>query len=411
MKILILGNGGREHAIGKKILKDNPFVRLYFYPGNGGTNLIGINIGNYINDYSMLELALFSKKNNIDLTIVGSEVFLMKKIVDIFHSYGLRIIGPNYLSARLEGDRGFSKFFMKKYGIRTPNYEIFHCYDDAINYLDKKKFPLVIKTNGIASGKGVLLTNNKKEAKKAIREIMIEKKFGKSGEKIIIENFLQGEEASIITIFNGKYITPFISSKDYKKIGENEIGLNTGGMGAISPHPHMNNLIWMDFKKNILDPTYEGLISEKLIFFGFIYFGLMITCEKVYLLEYNTRMGDPETQTLLPLMKNNFLNIITSFDKIDMFWEQLYSCCIVLSSKGYPKKYEIGKIISGINSLKEPFYISGAKKQEEKWVTTSGRVINIIGLGNTINESIKIAYKNAKKIKFDNLYFRKDIGS
>ncbi|WP_185870636.1 phosphoribosylamine--glycine ligase [Blattabacterium cuenoti] len=412
MKVLILGSGGREHAIGKKLLKDLYSIDLYFYPGNGGTDQIGKNIEKI---QTPSELCFFAKKSAIDLTIVGSEVFLLEKIVDIFQNFGLKIIGPHYLASRLEGDRVFAKYFMNKYGVRTPKYEIFSCYQKAMDFLEKTTYSVAIKTRGIAAGKGVLLVKNKNEAKKALNSIMKDKKFGKSGNQVIIEEFLQGNEASIISIFNGKNIIPFLSSKDYKKIGEKETGLNTGGMGTIVPNPHMTNDVWIDFKKNILEPTLEGLFLEKLTFFGFIYFGLMITSNGVYLLEYNTRLGDPEIQTLFPLMKSNFLQIIQSSlfqqkDIINIHWKKLCSCCVVLSSKGYPEKYESGKIIEGLHSLKEPFYIAGAKKEKGKWITSSGRVLNIIGVGKSIDEARKIAYDKVKKIHFENLYFRKDIG-
>ncbi|WP_185871782.1 phosphoribosylamine--glycine ligase [Blattabacterium cuenoti] len=413
MKILILGSGGREHAIGKKLLEDYHSIHLYFYPGNGGTSVIGKNIENH---HTVLDLVFFAKRNAIDLTIVGSEIFLLEGIVDIFKNFGLEIIGPHYLAAQLEGNRIFAKSFMKKYGIRTPKYNIFYCYEKAINFLKKNTNSVAIKTNGIAGGKGVILVHNQNDAKKALKNIMIKKKFGESGNQIIIEDFLQGNEVSIISIFNGKNIIPFLSAQDYKKIEENEKGLNTGGMGAIAPNPYMTNSIWIDFKKNILEPTLEGLIIEKLTFFGFLYFGLMITYNKVYLLEYNTRIGDPEAQTLFPLMKSNFLNIIQSTfqnkDQKEIFidWKKLCSCCVVLSSKGYPEKYEIGKIITGLNSLEEPFYIAGAKREQEKWITSGGRVINIVGIGNTHEEARRKAYDKVVKIKFDNLYFRQDIG-
>ncbi|WP_185873975.1 phosphoribosylamine--glycine ligase [Blattabacterium cuenoti] len=411
MKILILGSGGREHAIGKKLLQDNPFIELYFYPGNGGTNKIGKNLET---NYSISELYFFSKKNAIDLTIVGSENFLLDGIVDIFKNGGLTIMGAHYQSSRLEGDRMFAKSFMKKYGVRTPQYKVFTSYQKAINFLKKTTYSVAIKTNGIAEGKGVFLVKNKQEAEQALNYIFIDKKFGKSGNKVIIEEFLKGNESSIISIYNSKEIIPFLSAKDYKKIGEKETGSNTGGMGSISPNPYMKNDIWIDFKKNILEPTLEGLFLEKLTFFGFIYFGLMITStNKVYLLEYNTRMGDPETQTLLPLMKSNFLHIIQStFMKKDIViaWKSLCSCCVVISSKGYPEKYENGKIIKGLNYLKEPFYIAGAKKEKEEWITSRGRVLNIVGLGKSIEEARKKAYQKVQKVYFENCYFRKDIG-
>ncbi|WP_185883051.1 phosphoribosylamine--glycine ligase [Blattabacterium cuenoti] len=411
MKFLIIGNGGREHAIGKKLLEDDPFVKIYFYPGNGGTDLIGNNVKKYS---SILELVVFVKKNKIDITIVGSEIFLMQKIVDIFHHYKLKIIGPHYLAAKLEGDRIFSKSFMNKYGIRTPKHQIFHNYHEAVKFLEDNNDSFAIKTNGIAYGKGVILTHNKKETKEALKMIMVKKKFGKSGDKVIIEEFLNGKEVSIISFFDGKNIIPFLSSKDYKKIGDNDIGLNTGGMGCIAPNPHMNHSIWMDFKKNILIPTLEGLILEKLNFFGFLYFGLMITSNKIYLLEYNTRFGDPEAQTLLPLlMKNNFLHMIKSpfqGKTVHLHWKNYCSCCIVISSKGYPEKYDIGKKIMGIEKLKEPFFISGARREKNTWYTTSGRVLNILGIGNSIQEARYLAYQKIKQIQFENYYFRKDIG-
>ncbi|AWU42768.1 phosphoribosylamine--glycine ligase [Blattabacterium punctulatus] len=410
MKVLILGNGGREHAIGKKFLKDFPTIDLYFYPGNGGTDEIGKNIKN---TYTTLDLCLYAKKNAIDITIVGSETFLLDGIVDVFKNFGLKIMGPHYLAARLEGDRVFSKSFMKKYGVRTPKYEVFSSYQKAVDFLEKINYSVAIKTSGIAGGKGVILVKNKNEAKKALTSIMIDKKFGKSGNKVIIEEFLKGNESSIISIFNGKDIIPFLSAKDYKKIGEKETGSNTGGMGTIAPNPYMNDEVWIDFKKNILEPTLKGLFLEKLTFFGFIYFGLMITSNSVYLLEYNTRMGDPETQTLLPLMESNFFQIIQSVflqKEISIYWKKLSSCCIVLSSKGYPEKYESGKIINGLNYLKEPFYIAGAKKEKEKWMTSHGRVLNIVGIGSTGDSARKIAYNKVKKVHFENLYFRKDIG-
>ncbi|WP_185872873.1 phosphoribosylamine--glycine ligase [Blattabacterium cuenoti] len=414
MKILILGSGGREHAIGKKLLQDSPYIKLYFYPGNGGTNQIGINIKFDINHNIEENICSFVKINNIDLTVVGSEKFLSYGIVDRFQHFGFRILGPNLYSFKLEGDRSFSKSFMKKYGIKTPKYHSFYSYIDAFNFIKKTKYPLVIKTNGIAEGKGVLIVNNKMEAEQALHSIMIDKKFGKSGEKIIIEEKLIGNESSIISILNGKEIIPFLSAMDYKKIGEAETGHNTGGMGSISPNPYMTKDIWIDFKKNILLPTVEGLYAENLMFYGFIYFGLMITpSNKIYLLEYNTRMGDPETQSLLPIMNSNFLQVLRYAilkKKIILSWKDLCSCCVVLSSKGYPNQYNTGHMIKGINLLKEPFFIAGAKQENNNWITVGGRVLNLVGLGKSIYEARKNTYNKVKQIFFQNVSFRKDIG-
>ncbi|WP_185882530.1 phosphoribosylamine--glycine ligase [Blattabacterium cuenoti] len=416
MKILILGSGGREHAMGKKLLQDSPAIKLYFYPGNGGTNHIGINIkfDDIDNNNIIDNICSFVKINNIDLTVVGSETFLFYGIVNRFKHFGLPILGPNLYSFQLEGDRLFAKSFMNKYGIRTPKYHSFSSYIDAFNFIKTTTYPLVIKTNGIAEGKGVIIINNKIEAEQALHSIMIDKKFGKSGEKIIIEEKLIGKESSIISILNSKQIIPFLSAMDYKKIGEAETGHNTGGMGSISPNPYMTKDIWRDFQKHILAPTVEGLFAENLMFSGFIYFGLMITpSNKIYLLEYNTRMGDPETQSLLPIMNSNFLQILRDAmlkTNIRVFWKNLCSCCVVLSSKGYPNEYKTGHIIQGINLLKEPFFIAGAKQEYNKWITVGGRVLNLVGLGKSIYEARINTYNKVKQIVFKNCYFRKDIG-
>ncbi len=416
MKILIIGSGGREHAIGKKLLEDDKNIILYFYPGNGGTSLIGKNIEK---NYTILELALFAKKNNISITIVGSEIFLSKKIVDVFHFYNLCIIGPDFISSKLEVNRIFAKNFMKKYNIPNPRYKVFCSYKEAINFIEKKKNigSLAIKPNGIALGKGVIITNNKSEAKNAIKTIMVDKKFGDSGNKILIEEFINGIEISIMSIFNKKNIIPFLSSKDYKKSGENDNGLNTGGMGTVTPNPYMTDSIYKYFKKNILEATLTGLLSEKLTFVGFLYFGLIVpfnSQDKVYLLEYNTRMGDPETQSLMPLMKTSFLKLLTTSllnKNFNILWDNKFSCCVILSSKGYPEEYKTGKIITGLNLIKDPWYVSGASIKNKQWVTTSGRVLNIVGLDKDIKNARKIAYEKINKIHFDNIYFRNDIGS
>ena len=419
MKILIVGAGGREHAIAWKLAQNKNIEKIYIVPGNAGSKLI--DIAENVELGSIREYIEFAKNNNIDLTIVGSEELLVQGIVDEFKKNNLKIFGPDKKAAILEGSKVFSKDFMRKYGIKTADYKVFDNPDEAEKYLkncEKEKFPIVIKASGLAAGKGVIIAQNLKEAEEAVKEIMIDKKFSSSGNEIVIEEYLEGKEASILSFTDCNVILPLLSAKDHKKIGENETGLNTGGMGVISPNPYVTDEIFEEFKKNIMNPTLRGIREEGMDFEGVIFFGLMITKKGLYLLEYNMRMGDPETQAVLPLMETDLLELLEkSFDKrlseAKIKWKPLHSCCVVAVAGGYPEKYNKGDVIFGIDSIGkngELIFICGAKKEDNNFITSGGRVLNIVGLGKTLEEAQNSAYKVIKNINFENMYYRKDIG-
>lgn len=413
MKILIIGSGGREHAIAWKFAKNNKVEKIYVAPGNAGTELMD-RCENIVLS-SVKEMVEFASKNSIGLTMVGSEELLVEGIVDKFEEKKLTIFGPNKKSAILEGSKAFSKDFMKKYGVKTAAYEVFNDYDSAIKYLDEIEYPTVVKASGLAAGKGVIIAQNKSEAVEAVRNMMLDHKFNEAGSEIVIEEFLVGVEASILSITDGNTIVPFISAKDHKKIGEGEIGLNTGGMGVIAPNPYVTLEIIKGFVDNIMTPTLEGLKAEKMKFNGVIFFGLMITKKGVYSLEYNMRLGDPETQAVLPLMENDFLEILEmciegNLDKVEMNWKEASACCVVGVSGGYPGNYNKGYEIGGISNVDDLVFVAGAKLEGDKLFTNGGRVINIVSLGDTLETSRENTYSSMNKINFKGLYFRRDIG-
>lgn len=414
MKVLIVGSGGREHAIGWKISQDakksGKEVNLFFSPGNGYTQ----NLGENIKVSSLQELSIFAYEQKIDFTIVGPEIELAEGIVDIFQTKGLKIFGPNKKAAQLESSKAYSKNFMKKHGIKTADYKVFTKAFDAIGYLNGyENYPIVVKASGLAAGKGVLICESKQEAIQAVQEIMVDHSFGNAGEEVVIEEFLTGFEASILSVNNGKSITPFISAMDHKKIDDGELGLNTGGMGVVSPNPKFTEAHQKDFIKNILEPTQKGLAEDGLLFSGVIFFGLMITEKGTYLLEYNLRMGDPETQATLPLMDSDLLEVYMDAEKgkeLDLKWKDEYSCCVVMASGGYPKAYQKGFEIEGLDKVIVPYFIAGAEEKEGKLKTTGGRVLSVVGIGKTRTEAHEKAYAEIKKISFENHYYRKDIG-
>lgn len=410
MKILIIGTGAREHAIGWKIKQDNPSTELFFSVGNAGTAEIGENIG--ISD--LQELKDFAKNHKIDLTIVGPEAELVDGIVDIFVAEDLKIFGPDKRAAALEGSKVFAKEFMEKHGVKTAFSKSFRYFVDARDYLNTlQEFPVVIKASGLAAGKGVVIVQNNDEAQEVIRDMMNDKSFGDAGTQVVIEQFLEGFECSILSIYNGKEIVPFISAMDHKKIGEGETGLNTGGMGVIAPNPQFTDQHLNEFKKDILEPTQKGLEKEGLNFSGVIFFGLMVNKSGVYLLEYNVRFGDPETEAVLPLLKSDLLEIMlnaTNGESFDVQWKNQHTCCVVMASGGYPLNYDKGFEIRGLDKVDIPLFIAGAQKSQDSVVTSGGRVLNVVGIGNTLDDAIAIAYENIAKIHFDYAYFREDIG-
>lgn len=412
-KILIIGSGGREHAIGWKFqhdfLQKEEELELFFTPGNAGTAQIGINVALS----SLEDMRDFALENFIDLTFVGPEVELADGVVDLFQAANLRVFGPQKEAAQLEASKAFAKDFMAKYGVKTAAYQNFQGRHLAKEYLQTQEFPIVVKASGLAAGKGVIICQSLEEAEKAVDEIMLDKSFGDAGAEVVIEEYLEGFEVSILSFFNGKKIVPFVSAKDHKKIGEGETGLNTGGMGVIAPNPLFTNAHLKAFEEDILEPTKCGLIKEGLEFAGVIFFGLMINKKGVYLLEYNLRMGDPETQTTLPLLKNDLFDVVNKAingEEFTLDFTNQNACCVVLVSGGYPGNYEKGYEIRGLEKVDCPWFVAGAKQADEQIVTTGGRVINVVGLGDTLQLAREQAYENIKKVHFDYQYYRTDIG-
>lgn len=413
MKILVVGSGGREHAICWKVSQNEKVEKVFCAPGNGGTAMLPK--GENVNVKGIDELLEFALKEKIDLTIVGSEELLVDGIVDRFQEKGLKIFGPDKKAALLEGSKAYAKDFMKKYGVKTAAYEVFTEVDKAKEYIKTCEFPLVVKASGLAAGKGVLICQNLDEALKAVDEIMVDKVFSAAGEKIVVEEFLDGVEASILSVTDSKVILPFISAKDHKKIGEKETGLNTGGMGTIAPNPYVTKEVYDAFINGIMNPTLEGIKAEGMNFAGVIFFGLMITDKGVYLLEYNMRMGDPETQVVLPLLESDFIELLESGLKgdlanADVKWSNKSACCVVLASGGYPEAYKKGYEITGIDKVDNMVFVAGAKAEEGKLLTSGGRVLNVVAVGDNLEEARAKAYADAEKIEFTDKYCRKDIG-
>lgn len=413
MKILVVGSGGREHAICWKVSQNEKVEKVFCAPGNGGTAMLPK--GENVNVKGIDELLEFALKEKIDLTIVGSEELLVDGIVDRFQEKGLKIFGPDKKAALLEGSKAYAKDFMKKYGVKTAAYEVFTEVDKAKEYIKTCEFPLVVKASGLAAGKGVLICQNLEEALKAVDEIMVDKVFSAAGEKIVVEEFLDGVEASILSVTDSKVILPFISAKDHKKIGEKETGLNTGGMGTIAPNPYVTKEVYDTFINGIMNPTLEGIKAEGMNFAGVIFFGLMITDKGVYLLEYNMRMGDPETQVVLPLLESDFIELLESGLKgdlanADVKWSNKSACCVVLASGGYPEAYNKGYEITGIDKVDNMVFVAGAKAEDGKLLTNGGRVLNVVAVGENLEDARAKAYADAEKIDFTGKYCRKDIG-
>jgi len=363
LKILITGSGGREHALVRMLLKNEKVEKVYCAPGNGGTALEKGCENIPLTD--IRELADFASVNGVTLALPGSEDMLVAGIADRFQEKGIPVLGPHKKAARLEGSKCFAKEFMQKYGIKTAAYRNFSSYESAESYLNECDYPVVLKADGLAAGKGVLICNNQSEAETALNQLMKDRQFGDAGDNIVIEEFLEGVEASILSLYDGKEILPLLSAKDHKKIGEGETGPNTGGMGVIAPNPHVSEQVMDAFRKDILKPTLEGLQKESLQFQGVIFFGLMINEKGVYLLEYNLRLGDPETQAVLSLLDSDLLELVEktvggNLAGTDLQWKSGSSCCVVLASGGYPGNFEKGKCITGLDDCRSSIYIAGA---------------------------------------------------
>ena len=417
VKILLIGSGGREHVLAWKI-KQSPLVRkLYCAPGNGGIAQIAECVDLDLND--MGALIKWAKEKKIDLTVVGPEAPLVAGIVDHFEEAGLKIFGPEKSAASLEGSKVFAKEFMKRWNIPTAAFTTYNRYEQAREFLSHAQFPLVIKADGLASGKGVMVCQNFEEAQAALNQIMKEKVFKEAGDKVVIEECLFGEEASVLAISDGEHFVLLDAAQDHKRIFDDDMGPNTGGMGAYCPAPMVTKDVLKKIEARIIEPTIRGMKREGMPFKGVLYAGLMITLEGPMVLEFNVRLGDPEAQAILPRLKNDLVEIMLASgeDRLKGFrleWDKRSCVCVVMSSGGYPGKFETGKEITGLDTIKQEsetlIFHAGTKKEKNKFFTAGGRVLGVVGLGQSIEEAINHAYDSVDKIKFDRCFFRRDIG-
>ena len=414
MKILIVGGGGREHALAWKLSLSSEVEVVYAAPGNAGIEKIGKCVSIKADDINTL--VDFAQRENIDLTVVGPELPLTLGIVDEFEKRNLKIFGPNRAAAIIEGSKAFAKEFMRKYHIPTASYQIFEQKEKALDFIRSSDFPIVIKADGLAAGKGTIVTQDLSSAEDAINKILVEKVFGESGSKVVVEDFLEGEEVTILAFTDGKTIVPMVSSQDYKRAYTDDRGPNTGGMGSYAPTLFTNERMMKKIQEEILEPTIAGLENEGRIFKGILYAGLIITEVGPKVMEYNCRFGDPETQVVLPLLKNDLLEIFLSIlegglDLEDINWKDEYAICVVLASAGYPGKYDKGIEISGLDKTDEVIlFHAGTKTSNGRVVTSGGRVIGVTAVDKNIEKTISKAYSAIEKIKFKGMQFRRDIG-
>ena len=418
MKVLIVGSGGREHAIGWKVAQSPKVDKIYCAPGNAGIAEFAecVSIGAMEFD----KLASFAKEKGIDLTVIGMDDPLVGGIADVFEAEGLRVFGPRKNAAILEGSKAFSKDLMKKYNIPTAAYETFNSPEDALAYLETADMPIVLKADGLALGKGVLICNTREEAKEGVKTLMLDKQFGSAGDRIVVEEFMTGREVSVLSFVDGDTIKIMTSAQDHKRAGDGDTGLNTGGMGTFSPSPFYTAEIDAFCREHIYQKTVDAMKSEGRTFKGIIFFGLMLTEKGPKVLEYNARFGDPETQVVLPRMKNDIVEVFEAcvdgtLDQIDLEFEDNAAVCVVLASEGYPVKYEKGFEVKGLETFKDKdgYYVfhAGTRFDENgRLVTNGGRVLGVTATGRDLKEARKNAYEATNWIDFANKYMRHDIG-
>lgn len=417
MKVLIVGGGGREHAIAACVAKSPRVDKIYCAPGNAGISRIAecVPIGAMEFD----RLAAFAKEKAVDLTIVGMDDPLVGGLVDVLEAEGLRVFGPRKNAAILEGSKAFSKDLMKKYNIPTAAYETFERAEEALAYLKTAEYPIVLKADGLALGKGVLICKNQREAEEGVRSIMLDKKFGSAGNRMVVEEFMTGREVSVLSFVDGKTIKIMTSAQDHKRAKDGDEGLNTGGMGTFSPSPFYTKEVDDFCKKHIYQATVDAMAAEGRSFQGVIFFGLMLTPKGPRVLEYNARFGDPEAQVVLPRMKNDIIEVMEAcvdgcLDKIDLQFEDNAAVCVVLASDGYPVSYEKGFVIGGLENFenRDGYYCfhAGTARTEEGIVTNGGRVLGITAKGKNLKEARANAYQATEWVTFENKYMRHDIG-
>lgn len=417
MDILMVGSGGREHALIRKLLESDKADKIYCAPGNGGISRDAecVDIGAMEKE----KMVTFAKEKKVDLVVVAPDDPLADGMVDEFEKAGLRAFGPNAAAAEIEASKVFSKNLMKKYNIPTAAYEVFDDPKSAMEYIDEIGAPIVVKADGLALGKGVIIASTVDDAKTAVKSIMEDKKFGASGNKVVIEEFLTGPEVSVLSFTDGKTLVPMVSSKDHKRALDGDKGLNTGGMGTISPNPFYTDEIAKECMKSIFIPTIEAMNKEGRPFKGCLYFGLMLTEKGPKVIEYNARFGDPEAQVVLPRLKTDLVEIMEAIiderlDSLEIEWSNENAACIVLASGGYPGNYKKGIEIFGLDENGQvdgvTVYHAGTSYKDNRFYTNGGRVLGVTAMGETVDAALEKAYKVVPKIKFDGVHFRKDIG-
>ena len=414
MKIMVVGGGGREHAIIKKIKQSSLADEIYALPGNGGIakDATCVNIGAKDID----GIVKFAVDNKIDYAIVAPDDPLVLGAVDALNNAGVPCFGPRANAAIIEGSKIFSKNLMKKYGIPTAAYEVFTEMNAAIEYLKDAPIPTVIKADGLALGKGVVIAMTRDEAVDAVRSMMEDKVFGASGSKIVIEEFLSGPEVSVLSFTDGKTVVPMVSSMDHKRAHDNDEGLNTGGMGTIAPNPYYTEALAEECMEKIFIPTINAMNAEGRTFKGCLYFGLMITADGPKVIEYNCRFGDPETQVVLPLLEGDLLEIMMActegtLDSKNVKFSDKSACCVIMASEGYPSKYQSGYEITVEDGIEAEVYVAGAKLEDGKILSAGGRVLGVTAVGDTLAGAIDKAYANVPKVSFANAFYRHDIGA
>ena len=413
MKIMVVGGGGREHAIIKKIKENKDVEKIYALPGNGGMAKDAelVNIG-----ATDIEKAVeFAVENKIDYAVVAPDDPLVLGMVDALEENGILCFGPRKNAAIIEGSKVFSKDLMKKYNIPTAQYEVFTDADEALKYVESCPIPTVVKADGLALGKGVIIAMTREEAKNAVVSIMKDKQFGKSGDSIVIEEFLTGPEVSVLSFTDGKTVVPMISSMDHKRAGDNDTGLNTGGMGTVAPNPYYTKAIADECMEKIFLPTIEAMNKEGRTFKGCLYFGLMLTEKGPKVIEYNCRFGDPETQVVLPLLESDLLTVMRAVTDetladCEVKFSDKSACCVIMASEGYPVKYEKGYEITIPEEVEDNVYVAGAKLENGKLLTNGGRVLGVTKIADTLEQAIALSYNAVEKVCFGNAYYRHDIG-
>ena len=413
MKLLVVGGGGREHAI-IKCLKKNPQVtEIFALPGNAGmlADAKCVNIG----AKDIKAIVAFAVEHKIDYAVVAPDDPLVLGCVDALEAEGIPCFGPRANAAIIEGSKVFSKNLMKKYGIPTAAYEVFGNMDAALRYLEDAPIPTVIKADGLALGKGVIIAQTREEAQAAVRSMMEDKLFGSSGDNVVIEEFLTGPEVSVLAFTDGETVVPMVSSMDHKRVGDNDTGLNTGGMGTVAPNPYYTDEVAAVCMKEIFKPTIAAMNAEGRMFKGCLYFGLMITPNGPKVIEYNCRFGDPETQVVLPLLESDLLTVMKAttegnLKNVDVKFADAHACCVIMASKGYPTAYEKGFPLGIPDDIADSVYVAGAAMKDGILVTNGGRVLGATAVADSLEAAVAAAYANVDRIHFDNAYFRKDIG-